>query len=119
VRGEEKLRCRAADDHKLFRGRSREPLIDRAPLPAEVAEVVLLSVAKLSRASAELFITLATVKNHAHNILDKLSVRTRADAAAWFRRYRIDRVIDRVRIDQTAVVGSPPAEAVPGIGRAL
>jgi DNA-binding NarL/FixJ family response regulator len=32
-----------------------------------------------------LVITLATVKNHVHNILDKLEVRTRADAAAQIR----------------------------------
>jgi two-component system, NarL family, nitrate/nitrite response regulator NarL len=32
-----------------------------------------------------LVIALATVKNHVHNILDKLDVRTRADAAARIR----------------------------------
>jgi DNA-binding NarL/FixJ family response regulator len=37
-----------------------------------------------------LFITLATVKNHVHNILDKLHLRTRTEAAAWARRQRIN-----------------------------
>jgi len=36
-----------------------------------------------------LFITLATVKNHVHNILDKLHMRTRMEAAAWARKQRI------------------------------
>jgi DNA-binding NarL/FixJ family response regulator len=31
-----------------------------------------------------LYIELSTVKNHVHNILDKLQLRCRADAAAWF-----------------------------------
>ncbi|MEU9918992.1 response regulator transcription factor [Streptomyces sp. NPDC051001] len=33
----------------------------------------------------KLCIALATVKNHVHNILDKLSVKNRNDAAAWAR----------------------------------
>lgn len=35
---------------------------------------------------AQLFIEVATVKNHIHNILEKLGVRTRAEAAAMMRR---------------------------------
>lgn len=36
----------------------------------------------------QLFIALATVKNHVHNILDKLDVRGRDEAAAWIRQQR-------------------------------
>jgi len=36
--------------------------------------------------AAQLFIEIATVKNHIHNILEKLGVRTRAEAAAKMRR---------------------------------
>jgi DNA-binding NarL/FixJ family response regulator len=35
-----------------------------------------------------LCIELATVKNHVHNILEKLQIRGRNDAAAWMRSYR-------------------------------
>lgn len=38
--------------------------------------------------AARLFIQVATVKNHIHNILDKLGVRRRGEAAAKMRRWR-------------------------------
>jgi two-component system nitrate/nitrite response regulator NarL len=41
----------------------------------------------------QLFIALATVKNHVHNILDKLEVHGRDEAAAWMRRHRLDQVV--------------------------
>jgi len=39
-----------------------------------------------------LSIETATAKNHVHNILEKLDVRCRAQAAAWVRRQRIDSI---------------------------
>jgi DNA-binding NarL/FixJ family response regulator len=44
--------------------------------------------------AARLYIEIATVKNHIHNILEKLGVRTRAEAAATLRRAR--RGVERV-----------------------
>ena len=41
-----------------------------------------------------LAITEPTVKNHVHSILDKLNVRNRGQAAAWFRRSDSRRVLD-------------------------
>lgn len=38
--------------------------------------------------AAHLYIELATVKNHVHNILEKLQLRGRAEAAAWVRAQR-------------------------------
>jgi DNA-binding NarL/FixJ family response regulator len=38
--------------------------------------------------AGRLFIALATVKNHVHNVLDKLDVQGRDEAAAWIRRQR-------------------------------
>jgi DNA-binding NarL/FixJ family response regulator len=54
--------------------------------PREI-EVVTLIDRGLSnkQIAAQLFITLATVKNHVHNILDKLDVRARGEAAAYLR----------------------------------
>ena len=45
--------------------------------------------------AARLSIELATVKNHVHNILDKLDVRSRADAVAEARRQGLRRVVLR------------------------
>ncbi|CAM04267.1 two component transcriptional regulator, LuxR family [Saccharopolyspora erythraea NRRL 2338] len=50
-----------------------------------------------------LCIALATVKNHVHNILEKLGLHARADAAAWTRRQRLD---------HNALVGHLPDRAV-------
>ena len=49
-------------------------------------EIVRLMAAGLSNReiAGRLFIAVATVKNHVHNVLDKLDVRSRADAAAWY-----------------------------------
>jgi two-component system, NarL family, nitrate/nitrite response regulator NarL len=57
--------------------------------PREV-EVVMLIDRGLSnkQIAAQLFITVATVKNHVHNILDKLGVSARGDAAAYLRNRR-------------------------------
>ena len=49
-------------------------LIDRRLTNKEIAE--------------QLSIELATVKNHVHNILEKLQIRGRDDAAAWLRSHR-------------------------------
>jgi DNA-binding NarL/FixJ family response regulator len=61
------------------------------PLSPRELEVVALIDAGLSNQeiAGKLYISLATVKNHVHNILEKLDVATRADAAAWLRRHRV------------------------------
>jgi two-component system, NarL family, nitrate/nitrite response regulator NarL len=50
-------------------------------------EIVMLIDRGLSnkQIAAQLFITVATVKNHVHNILEKLKVSARGDAAAYLR----------------------------------
>lgn len=50
-------------------------------------EIVILIERGLSnkQIAARLFITVATVKNHVHSILEKLGVRGREEAAAWVR----------------------------------
>ncbi|PKW18160.1 LuxR C-terminal-related transcriptional regulator [Saccharopolyspora spinosa] len=56
------------------------------------AEVAVLLEQGLSNQeiSRRLCIALATVKNHVHNILDKLGLQGRAAAAAWARQQRLD-----------------------------
>ncbi|MBB5158683.1 LuxR C-terminal-related transcriptional regulator [Saccharopolyspora phatthalungensis] len=56
------------------------------------AEVAVLLEQGLSNQeiSRQLCIALATVKNHVHNILDKLGLQGRAAAAAWARQQRLD-----------------------------
>jgi two-component system, NarL family, nitrate/nitrite response regulator NarL len=56
------------------------------------AEVAVLLEQGLSNQeiSRQLCIALATVKNHVHNILDKLGLRGRAAAAAWVRQQHLD-----------------------------
>lgn len=44
--------------------------------------------------AAQLFIEIATVKNHIHSILEKLRVRTRSEAAATLRRARSQLAVD-------------------------
>ena len=67
----------AASGHARLTAREREivQLVDRGLSNKEIAR--------------ELQIELTTVKNHVHNILDKLHVRRRADAAARVRRGRV------------------------------
>ncbi|GAA2786647.1 response regulator transcription factor [Saccharopolyspora taberi] len=63
------------------------------PLSRREAEIVELLEQGLSNQeiSRQLRIALATVKNHVHNILGKLGLQGRADAAAWARSQRLDR----------------------------
>jgi two-component system nitrate/nitrite response regulator NarL len=65
----------------------REPSLDSAHLTARELEVVDLIGQNLSnrQIAARLCIEVATVKNHVHNILGKLHISRRAEAAAWIR----------------------------------
>ena len=58
---------------------------DTSPLTARERQIVGLIAARLSNKeiAQRLNIEVATVKNHVHNILEKLQVPTRAEAAAW------------------------------------
>jgi two-component system nitrate/nitrite response regulator NarL len=69
----------------------RRPPPSRARLSRRELEVVELIDEGLSNREIanRLCIELATVKNHVHNILEKLHVRRRSDAAAWVRRHRL------------------------------
>jgi DNA-binding NarL/FixJ family response regulator len=64
----------------------RRPASGTASLTEREAEILGLISAGLSNKeiAARLYIALATVKNHVHNVLDKLEVRSRFDAAAWY-----------------------------------
>ena len=70
------------------RGTPREPAADR--LTARELEIVELIDQGLTNKeiAAQLYIELATVKNHVHNILEKLHLRGRTEAAAWARTRR-------------------------------
>lgn len=61
------------------------------PLTARELEIVALIDAGLSNKeiAARLHIQLTTVKNHVHNILEKLAVRRRTEAVATVRRHRM------------------------------
>jgi two-component system nitrate/nitrite response regulator NarL len=65
---------------------------DRIPerlTPRELEIVELLDEGLSNKAIAQrLCIELSTVKNHVHNILEKLELGSRAEAAAWIRRRR-------------------------------
>jgi len=65
----------------------REPSTDIAHLTTREIEVVHLIEQGMSNQEIAncLYIELATVKNHVHNILAKLQIRSRADAADWVR----------------------------------
>lgn len=63
----------------------------------EILELIELGLSN-KQIAARLFIEIATVKNHIHNILEKLHVRTRAEAAAALRRDK----------DRIAVADDPP-----------
>lgn len=56
----------------------------------EILELIELGLSN-KQIAARLFIEITTVKNHIHNILEKLRVRTRSEAAATLRRAR-DRI---------------------------
>ena len=70
---------------RLAAERRQKPVTDRLS-PREI-EVTLLIARGLSnkQIATQLSITVATVKNHVHNILDKLEVKRRSEAAAWIR----------------------------------
>src|SRR5215472_16914012 len=82
-------RISAALMHRVAALATEQPLI--TPLPARLSdrelEIVQLIDDGMSNQEIahQLFITLATVKNHVHNILDKLGVHTRTEAAALVR----------------------------------
>jgi two-component system, NarL family, nitrate/nitrite response regulator NarL len=69
-----------------------QPTVPDHGLSRREAEIAVLLEQGLSNQeiSRRLCIALATVKNHVHNILDKLGLQGRADAAAWARRQRLD-----------------------------
>jgi two-component system, NarL family, nitrate/nitrite response regulator NarL len=71
----------------LARERRRSPV---AQLTTRELEIVTLIDSGFSnkQIASRLHIQLATVKNHVHNILDKLGVNGRGEAAAAVRRYR-------------------------------
>jgi two-component system nitrate/nitrite response regulator NarL len=71
----------------LSRERRRSPV---AQLTSRELEIVTLIDSGLSNKeiASRLTIQLATVKNHVHNILDKLGVQRRGEAAAAMRRYQ-------------------------------
>ena len=90
ARGE--LRCSARIAATLLRQVSRRAsgwrdTPERSPLTARELEIVRLIEQGLSNKeiAGRLGIQVATVKNHVHNLLDKLRVRHRADAAARLR----------------------------------
>jgi two-component system, NarL family, nitrate/nitrite response regulator NarL len=69
----------------------RRPQSPHARLSRRELEVVELIDEGLTNKDIanRLCIELATVKNHVHNILEKLHVRRRFEAAAWLRRHRL------------------------------
>lgn len=69
---------------RLNQGRPPQPLSSLTPREWEVAELIEhgLSNKQIAR---RLVITLATVKNHVHNVLEKLSVDRRGEVAARLR----------------------------------
>ncbi|GAA4842563.1 LuxR C-terminal-related transcriptional regulator [Saccharopolyspora rosea] len=66
------------------------------------AEVAVLLEQGLSNQEIvrRLCIALPTVKNHVHNILDKLGLRCRAAAAAWARQQRLDHSVLRSTLQE-------------------
>ncbi|MEV5540934.1 response regulator transcription factor [Saccharopolyspora shandongensis] len=74
-----------------------QPSPNSGVLSRREAEVAVLLEQGLSNQeiSRQLRIALATVKNHVHNILDKLGLQRRAEAAAWTRQQRLDQSVLR------------------------
>ena len=90
VRGE--LVCSPRFSGTLLRQLAHRAALDppapTRPLTAREIEIVRLIAANLSNKeiAQRLGISMATVKNHVHNLLDKLNVRHRAQAVASLRR---------------------------------
>lgn len=83
-----------------------QPSPNAGVLSRREVEVAVLLEQGLSNQeiSRQLCIALATVKNHVHNILDKLGLQGRAAAAAWARQQRLE---------HSALVRSTPHQALP------
>jgi DNA-binding NarL/FixJ family response regulator len=69
---------------------STREIVSSAPLTRRELQVIDLIAEGLSnqQISHRLSIELSTVKNHVHNILDKLNVRDRSQAVRWVRAHR-------------------------------
>jgi two-component system, NarL family, nitrate/nitrite response regulator NarL len=98
IRGE--LLCSPQIAAMLFRGMASRETSDRQ-LPSETTalsrrevQIVELIEAGLSNKeiAQRLNIEITTVKNHVHNVLQKLNVGSRAAAAAWLRKRTVTRV---------------------------
>ncbi|MGP4019715.1 LuxR C-terminal-related transcriptional regulator [Saccharopolyspora sp. 5N708] len=88
-----------------------QPSPNAEVLSRREAEVAVLLEQGLSNQeiSRQLCIALATVKNHVHNILDKLGLQGRAAAAAWARQQRLDHsVLVRSALHQDFPPSNPP-----------
>ncbi|MEU5850914.1 response regulator transcription factor [Saccharopolyspora shandongensis] len=85
-----------------------QPSPNSGVLSRRESEVAVLLEQGLSNQeiSRQLCIALATVKNHVHNILDKLGLQRRAEAAAWTRQQRLDQ---SVLICSTVQQAFPPS----------
>lgn len=95
------------------RSRPREQAADR--LTARELEIVRLIDQGLTNKeiAAHLYIELATVKNHVHNILEKLRLHGRAEAAAWV---RAQRDISSSALGIYIIPGSSPSPGTAGKG---
>lgn len=69
---------------RLSAGRPPAPLSELTPREREVAELIEKGMSN-KQIARRLVITLATVKNHVHNVLEKLSVRRRGEVGARLR----------------------------------
>lgn len=70
------------------RGTPREPAAKRLTIrELEIVDLIDKGLTN-KEIAAQLYIELATVKNHVHNILEKLHLRGRTEAAAWVRARR-------------------------------
>jgi DNA-binding NarL/FixJ family response regulator len=71
----------------LASGGARLPDVQLTRRELEIAELVEAGLSN-KEIAGRLVIEVATVKSHVHNILEKLQVRRRSDAAAWLRTRR-------------------------------
>jgi two-component system nitrate/nitrite response regulator NarL len=69
---------------RLSAGRPPAPLSDLTPREREVAQLIERGMSN-KQIARRLVITLATVKNHVHNVLEKLSVQRRGEVGARMR----------------------------------